>query len=183
MLADESALVAIVPEAEPLAKTFRDRHDPSAAAGVPAHITLLYPFKAPDDIDDAVIRRLRDCFACLAPVRFALCSIAQFPDGVLYLVPEPGEPFRQLTLSIWDLFPEAPPYGGKWADIVPHLSVARIGDEERFAAVSADFAAAARGKLPVDATVSEVVLMERRAGRWKVRMSFTLGTGSAAATN
>jgi hypothetical protein len=36
---NESALV--VPEAEPLVKPFRDRYDPSAAAGVPAHITLL----------------------------------------------------------------------------------------------------------------------------------------------
>jgi hypothetical protein len=42
---NESALV--VPEAEPLVKPFRDRYDPSAAAGVPAHITLLYPFKQP----------------------------------------------------------------------------------------------------------------------------------------
>lgn len=44
MIVLESALVVLVPEAEALVKSFRDRHDPSAAAGVPAHITLLYPF-------------------------------------------------------------------------------------------------------------------------------------------
>ena len=39
----ESALVVLVPEAERLVKPFCERYDPSAAAGVPAHITLLYP--------------------------------------------------------------------------------------------------------------------------------------------
>jgi hypothetical protein len=46
----ESALVVLVPEAEVLVKPFRDRFDPLAAAGVPAHITLLYPFKHPDGL-------------------------------------------------------------------------------------------------------------------------------------
>ena len=41
MTAIQSALVVLVPEAEGLVKDFRDRYDPSATAGVPAHITLL----------------------------------------------------------------------------------------------------------------------------------------------
>jgi hypothetical protein len=49
-----SALVVLVLEAEASVKPFRDRHDPSAAAGMPAHITLLYPFKPPDETDDFV---------------------------------------------------------------------------------------------------------------------------------
>ena len=47
MSSSESALVVLVPEAEGVVKPFRDLHDPSAAAGMPAHITLLYPFKHP----------------------------------------------------------------------------------------------------------------------------------------
>jgi len=43
----ESALMVLVPEAERLVKPFRDRYDPSAAAGIPAHITLLYPLSIP----------------------------------------------------------------------------------------------------------------------------------------
>ena len=46
----ESALVILVPEAEPLVRPFRHRFDPSAALGVPAHITLLYPFIAPEQM-------------------------------------------------------------------------------------------------------------------------------------
>ena len=58
MSSSESALVVLVPEAEAIAKPFRDQYDPSAAAGVPAHITLLYPFKAPDEIDDITLCKL-----------------------------------------------------------------------------------------------------------------------------
>ena len=40
----ESALVILVPEAEPVVGRLRQRYDPSAAVGMPAHITLNYPF-------------------------------------------------------------------------------------------------------------------------------------------
>src|SRR5215471_17626442 len=50
-----------------LVKPFRDRYDPSAAAGVPAHITLLYPFKHPDEVDHAALEDLRRLFHRFAP--------------------------------------------------------------------------------------------------------------------
>ncbi len=62
MSAIESALMVLVPEAETLVKPFRDRYDPSAAAGVPAHITLLYPFKHPNEVDQTVLDDLDQCF-------------------------------------------------------------------------------------------------------------------------
>jgi 2'-5' RNA ligase len=174
-MSGESALVVLVPEAEAVAKPFRDRYEPSAATGMPAHITLLYPFKAPDEIDDITLGKLRDCFARLQPIRFSLSTIKRFPD-VLYLAPEPDEPFRQLTLSIWKLFPETPPYGGKWPGIIPHLSVAQLANEQQLAAIEDDFAKASRGKLPIRAIASKIALMDTRSGRWQVRAMFSLGT-------
>jgi 2'-5' RNA ligase len=121
MSPSETALVVLVPEAEAVAKPFRDQYDASAAAGMPAHITLLYPFKAPREVDNITLGKLRDCFARFEPIQFSLSTIRRLQIEVLYLAPEPDEPFRQLTLSIWNLFPETPPYRGKWSDIVPHL--------------------------------------------------------------
>ena len=46
----ESALIIAVPEAEPLVKALRERFDWSAAQGVPAHITILYPFIPPEKL-------------------------------------------------------------------------------------------------------------------------------------
>ena len=176
MSSSESALVVLVPEAEAVVKPFRDQYDPSAAAGVPAHVTLLYPFKAPDEVDDMTLGKLRDCFACVEPIQFSLGKIQRFPIETLYLAPEPEEPFRQLTLSIWKLFPETPPYGGKWPDIIPHLSVARLANEQQLTAIADDFAMASQDKLPIRAIASEVALMDNRSGRWKVEATFSLGT-------
>ena len=176
MSSDESALVVLVPEAEAVVKPFRDRYDPAAAAGVPAHITLLYPFKAPDEVDDVTLGKLRDRFARCEPIHFSLGTLQRFPAEVLYLAPKPDEPFRQLTLSIWNLFPETPPYRGKWPDIVPHLSVAWVTDEAQLTAIADDFAKAAQGKLPIHAIASKVALMEKRSGRWRVSALFSLGT-------
>jgi 2'-5' RNA ligase len=175
MSSSESALVVLVPEAEAVAKPFRDRYDPSAAAGMPAHITLLFPFKAPDDVDDIALGNLRDCFARFEPIRFSLGAVKRFPVDVLYLAPEPDEPFRELTRAISKLFPDTPPYGGKWPDIIPHLSLAWLADDVRLAEVADDFARASAGKLPIAAIASEVALMDNRSGRWKVEATFSLG--------
>ena len=55
--AGESAV--IVPVQVPVAvNRLRDRMDPSAAQGVPAHVTLLYPFMPPEELKEDVRRRV-----------------------------------------------------------------------------------------------------------------------------
>lgn len=171
----ESALVVLVPEAEGLVKPFRDQYDPSATVGMPAHVTLLYPFKPPDEVTGAVLENLRLGFARFAPFGFSLVSIRRFSVEVLYLAPEPDELFRRLTLAIWGWYPEAPPYGGKWPDIVPHLSVAILSEEQQLDRIGKEFAQASQRKLPISATAAEVALMDNRSGRWQVQATFSLG--------
>ena len=54
----------------------------------------------------------------------------RFPANprVLCLRPEPDEPFRAMTAALVAAFPEHPPYGGKYADPIPHATVA-IGED------------------------------------------------------
>src|ERR1700730_8092204 len=101
MLELESALVILVPEAEALVGPFRDLHDAGAALGVPAHITVLYPFKPPEEINEAVLDRLRHLFFRFEPFDFVLTTIRRFPGEALYLVPKPEEPFGRLTRAAW----------------------------------------------------------------------------------
>jgi 2'-5' RNA ligase superfamily len=177
-MALESALVLLVPEAEPLVKTFRDRHDPAAAAGMPAHITLLYPFRRPDAIDAPVLQGLRQCFAGFPRFSFVLTTIRRFesPIAVLYLAPEPAESLRDLTLAIWQRFPETPPYGGRHAEIIPHLSVAQAADQTQLDSIAERFAAASRDMLPIYARAAEIALMDTSAGRWQVQAMLGLGS-------
>ncbi len=46
---DESTLAILVPAAEPLVRDYRVRHDTSASEGMPAHVTIIWPFMHPDD--------------------------------------------------------------------------------------------------------------------------------------
>jgi hypothetical protein len=184
MSASESALVFLAPEAEALVQAFRDRHDPAAAEGMPAHITVLYPFKPPDAIDPSVQDGLRQCLAAFAPFRFTLAEVRRFesPIAVLYLAPEPADRFRALTEAIWRRWPETPPYRGRHADIIPHLCVAQVHDRQQLDQIALRFAPAAAAMLPIRAMAAEVALMDTRSGRWQVRTTFGLGSTASSST-
>jgi hypothetical protein len=160
-----------VPEAEPVVGAWRERYDAAARTGVPAHITLLYPFLPPERIDAGTISGLAALFATAAPMRFELAEARRFP-GILYLAPVPDAPMRELTLRIWDLHPEAPPYGGAYPEVTPHLTVAQVPDPAVLDEVEADVAPA----LPVRAGVREAWLMLQGPDeRWRVGHRFPLG--------
>lgn len=178
MTTAQSALVILVPEAEALVRSFRDRYDPSAAAGMPAHVTSLYPFLPPDDIDVAAIKNIGDCVAAIQPFDFVLNGTRRFP-GVLYLAPEPDEPFRRITQAIWQRYPQTPPYGGRFPDIVPHLSLADRLAESHLDRIAEEFAAAAQGKLPVRGQATDIALVDNRSGSWRVRATVRLGAPPA----
>jgi 2'-5' RNA ligase len=176
MLPLESSLMIVVPEAEGLVKPFREKYDPSAAVGVPAHITLLYPFKSPTEINAIVLDNLNKCFARFPPFAFSLAETRRFGVQTLYLAPEPDEPFRQLTMAIWACHPETPPYGGRYSDVVPHLSVAdQCRNERQLECIAVEFAAASLGELPIGARAAEVTLMDTTSGRWEIRSKLGLG--------
>lgn len=54
----ETAVLLCVPEADGLVGPWRDKGDPSASAGVPAHVTLLYPFLDTSLVDEGVVAEL-----------------------------------------------------------------------------------------------------------------------------
>ena len=173
MASFETAMVVLVPEAEPLVRPFRDRFDPVAAQGMPAHITINYPFLSEvstcvEAVDE--LRRHLNSYPCFD---FSLVRMARFPH-VLHLVPEPDSPFKDLIKDIWDRYPQAPPYGGLFADIVPHLTVAQVDDQLQLERIQMEFTRASEGKLPIRSRVEEVWLMDNREGYWKPRISFGL---------
>jgi ribosomal protein S18 acetylase RimI-like enzyme len=175
--AAESALVILVPTAEGLVKPFRARHDPSAALGVPAHVTLLYPFLPPHQIGTTTHGTLRTFFAGQHAFDFSVTTLKRFesPIAVLYLALEPAEPFGQLTLALGGLYPDLPPYRGKFAQIVPHLTVAQAPDAGTLDAIIDQFARASHDRLPIAATAREVALLDNQSGRWETRAVFALG--------
>ena len=170
---EESAIVLRVAEAEPLVAATRERFDRSAIRGMPAHVTLLYPFRHPDRLDAGTRAALRAYFSGRAPFRFRLAGLCGFP-GVLYLVPLPLEPFDALARGLWERFPDAPPYGGAVADPVPHLTVAQKPPAESLTRTSEELIARLGGALPILCEARAASLAVKRAGRWSLAEQFPL---------
>jgi 2'-5' RNA ligase len=166
----ESALIVEVPEAEPLVRDWRAKHDWSAQRGVPAHITVLYPFVPTEKIDERLHAELRELFAAHPAFPFSLPRVARFPE-VAWLAPEPAEPFTRLTEAIATRYPDYPPYEGIHDQVIPHLTVAE-GDAE----LQDEVDAALTQHLPIKATVHEVALFVEDANeRWHRAERFQLG--------
>ena len=84
---------------------------------------------------------------------------------MLYLRPEPEAPFRALTAALVAAFPEHQPYGGKYADAIPHATVA-IGDDDVLDPIARSLA----GSLPIAARATEATLLELDgSGEWRPR--------------
>jgi 2'-5' RNA ligase len=119
--AGESAIIVPV-ELPVAARRLRDGLDPVAALGVPAHVMLLYPFMPPGLLDDEVRRRVAAIVATERSFSFALARMERWPS-VVWLAPEPDEPFRRLTAALHAEFPDYPPYAGVHEEVIPHLTI------------------------------------------------------------
>jgi len=157
-----TALVIVVPEAEPVVGALRSRYDDADETGIPAHVTLLSPF---GDRDDG----LAELFARFAPFEFALTEVRRWPD-VVWLAPEPADPFVELTRALVERYPEHPPYERAHAEVIPHLTVGFRRE------VPTEVDAQLREGLPIAARGTHVVQLEEFApDRWRERRRFALG--------
>jgi len=148
----------------------RVRHDPVAAAGVPAHVTILFPFLASEALRPSVRRSLAGIAAGVAPFDVRFARVERFPD-VVWLAPEPDEPFRELTQRTVAAFPDHPPYEGLHDEIVPHLTVgAGRGPElDRLERLLESCPPV------VDRVHALEVIVEDGVGRWRSRWRIPLG--------
>ena len=127
----ETAVVVLLPELEPLIGEWRRRYTRDGSRGMPPHVTLMVPFADSSGLDyrrDALGRVVGE----FRQFEVTLSGTARFA-GLLYLRPEPEEPFVALTEALVEAFPAFLPYGGEFEEIVPHATVAE-GDESSWPA-------------------------------------------------
>ena len=150
----ESVILIPVPETTDLLLPYRLRFDPAASAGVVEHITLLYPFLPPTQIDGAVLARLQAFFSGVHAFSFTFRSTGWFEQGVLYLAPDPPDPFIALTNRLSSAF-DVQPFEGRFPTVVPHLTIAQHGDTDVLAHVATEIT----GHLPLRVRAEEAWLM------------------------
>jgi hypothetical protein len=173
--ATETAVLVLVPEAEAAVAEHRAHLDMASSWGVPAHLSVVYPFVPPADVDHDVLAGLAAAVGTVPAFDCVFSRTAWFGDDVLWLAPEPEAPFLELIRAVVAAFPAHLPYGGIYDDPVPHLTVGelRLGSAPEL--VSAE--RAVREHLPVRARVDRAVLLAGRPERasWQPVADFALG--------
>jgi 2'-5' RNA ligase len=169
----ETALICRVPEAERYVAHYRQRFDPSARRNVPAHVTVLYPFMSPQDVDAEVLERLAQIARAVPCFEYRLAETGRFPVS-LYLAPQPDDFFAALTNAVYGAYPDYPPFDGKFATVVPHVTVAHA-DEPQLCEIEVELRIAMASGGAVKARCHEMVLIENSSGRWEEMHRFALG--------
>ena len=122
-----------VPELEPFVVERHRHYDAAYVSADPAflhaHVTALGPFLPPDLLTQGDVETITEIACATAPFDFVLDRVATFPNGVVHLLPRPDDAFRALTTALSHAFPQYPPYGGAFADVVPHLTLDAVSSD------------------------------------------------------
>jgi 2'-5' RNA ligase len=126
-----SVIVIAVPPLEHLVRrrtqAYDDAYLSTDATFAHAHVTLLGPFVDAARLTPSMVSTVGQVLSRHPPFTARFTIVARFPDGMIHLLPDEEEPFRQLTANLADAFPDHPPYGGRYDDPRPHVTLDRVG--------------------------------------------------------
>lgn len=155
-MSGHSVLAVPVPELDEFVRERTRSYDASFVSTDPqfghAHLTLLGPW-----LPEPTAAHLHAVAAIMAeqpPCAFTLLEVRQFPGGVIYLAPEPEEPFRRPTAALAAAFPQTPPYAGEFPDLIPHLTLDHAATGSSTESLRAELAS----RLPVESKAARVDL-------------------------
>jgi hypothetical protein len=164
-----------MPATDTVVRPIRRAQNPSGDAGMPAHVTLMYPFLERDSIDETVRTALRLMFNPMRPFDVTFERSTR-DDGLLYLPPEPPAAFVALHQLIRRTWPTMLPYEGKYGNVYkPHLSIA-YGAEGRLDpdGVFGPMEEALSAHLPLRSQARSVWLVVRLDNHWVHQGTFAL---------
>ena len=162
-----SVLQLPVPALESWVVARTRHHDASFVSDDPhfahAHVTALGPFDPSPT--PSVLAAVRAIATRTAPLPVTFAELAVFPDGIMYLRPDPDTGLRRLTAALAAAFPAFPPYAGRFGqDVTPHLTLDAVSPT-----VSLASTAELLGDLvPVTCLLDELQLAWWEAGRCHV---------------
>jgi hypothetical protein len=143
---------------------------------MPPHVTLLYPFAG--EVTNGLLRRVRVVLAGFPAFGITLSETQRLEwagDTVLSLRPDPAEAFVAMTEALAAEFPDHPPYGGAFDEIIPHLTAAMSTDLALLDRLEAEL----RNGLPLHARVEAAGLFVRTPDGWRLHTRLELATDGA----
>ena len=162
-----TGVIIPVPSADPLLTTLGQRHPGAVREGVPAHVSVLYPFVPAEELDADVERVLADIgqVTSSTEVTFEQCRRV---GNFVYSPPDPPADVNRLIAAVRGHWPDVLPYGGAVEDVGPHLTIAMRTTEQTAAAIEGEVAE----ELPIAAQLREMWLVVFADG-WRVRRRFS----------
>ncbi|MEV4146749.1 2'-5' RNA ligase family protein [Amycolatopsis sp. NPDC049691] len=163
-----TALVILLPAAEPALDAARRISPGLVRPGLPAHVTALYPFLPDTSLTDEVTAAVRSLAAGVSPVSVRLAEVLVAP-GFLAL---PAPSLQVVADAVCARWPEIPPYGGRFGPRPPaHVTVAMGGDDETLSRVAAEV----RPLLPVTGRAEALQLVALTDRGWEPRLEAPFG--------
>jgi 2'-5' RNA ligase len=167
----QTGLVIPVQAADALLAAVGTRYPGTVREGVPAHVSLLYPFVAAAELDERVSGALGELVAEQAPMPVQLAE-CYHREGFVALRPDPIDGLRELISKTHRRWPDVVPYEGAYRDVEPHVTVALRCSEETAVTIEREVTA----RLPLSAELREAWLVAFE-GQWLVRGRFEFGAG------
>ncbi|MEU6394618.1 2'-5' RNA ligase family protein [Streptomyces sp. NPDC046939] len=155
-----TAVLALLPAAQPLLERAAEADPRAVRPGVPAHAALLYPWLPADRVGAPALDRLRSSLPT-GPVRARLTTVERTGGFVGVPVPE----LRQAATAVRTAFPAWIPYGGRFgADPPVHVTVAL--DAEPGAAE--EIARRTHALLPISTEIAALHVVALTPAGWQV---------------
>jgi hypothetical protein len=143
-----TAVLALLPDAEPLLRLAAEVDEMAVRPGIPAHAALLYPWLLADQVEEAELHRLRAALPT-GPVTVRLVTVERTGGFVGVPVPE----LSRMADAVRTAFPAQVPYGGRFGPRPPvHVTVALDAAPQAVGEIARRTAAA----LPITTEVNSV---------------------------
>ena len=163
-------MVVRIPDFDEHIESLRGRFGlPRKPNGIASHVTVIVPFLSRDELNDGGLQTLRELCASVKPFDVTFARSARFPH-VLYLAPEPAQPFIALTHALTARWPQLAPHASREKQIVPHLTVTTSRPARVFHQVEEALRALLPLRVQVDA--AQLYLFDGRAWTEDARLPF-----------
>jgi len=169
----ETAIVVPVESAELLLSAAATAFGFDRPPGVPAHVTLLYPFVDAERLVVGHAHEAQRALSYVQPFECSFSSIGRFDDPpvAIYLEPKPVEQFSAMIDAVTAAFPKFPPYGGTVDEVIPHLTVVETADRTLWADVEGWMGP----QLPIRTSVQGFSIYVQTDAGWVERFKLPLG--------
>ncbi|GHF90178.1 MULTISPECIES: 2'-5' RNA ligase family protein [Amycolatopsis] len=163
-----TALLILLPAAEPALAAAR-RIDPALVRpGLPAHVTALYPFLPDNALTDEVLTAVRSLAAGFPPPEVPLTELVVTPGFVALAAPA----LQAIADAVCVRWPEVLPYGGRFGPRpAAHVTVAMGGSAETLEQVAGEV----RPLLPLVDRAAALQLVALTDRGWELRLEAPFG--------